>query len=66
MDIPDRDIPFDARSYLEVLIRAMNGTARDRFVSFIQQQEQDEEEQELGRAIGRARGRKRFQSIVSI
>ncbi|KAK9363206.1 hypothetical protein V1504DRAFT_386120, partial [Lipomyces starkeyi] len=53
-DIPDRDIPFDARRYLKTLIVAMNGTAKDRFVSFIQQQEQGEEEQELGN--GETRG----------
>ncbi|KAK9335377.1 hypothetical protein V1521DRAFT_92630 [Lipomyces starkeyi] len=36
-DIPDHIIPFDARSYLETLMLAMNGTAHDRFVSFIKQ-----------------------------
>ncbi|KAK9327578.1 hypothetical protein V1520DRAFT_348455 [Lipomyces starkeyi] len=30
-DIPDHIIPFDARSYLETLMLAMNGTAHDRF-----------------------------------
>ncbi|ODQ73748.1 hypothetical protein LIPSTDRAFT_2972 [Lipomyces starkeyi NRRL Y-11557] len=45
-DIPDRDIPFDAHRYLKTLIVAINGNAKDKFVSFIQQQEQGEEEQD--------------------
>ncbi|KAK9489047.1 hypothetical protein V1508DRAFT_443040 [Lipomyces doorenjongii] len=48
MDIPDHIIPFDARRYLGTLMLAMNGTAHNRFVSFIKEKEEDEQEGEQG------------------
>ncbi|KAK9483362.1 hypothetical protein V1527DRAFT_413452 [Lipomyces starkeyi] len=44
-DIPDHEIPFDGRSYLETLMVAMNVTAQHRFLSVIEQKQLDEEDE---------------------
>ncbi|KAK9483905.1 hypothetical protein V1527DRAFT_238156 [Lipomyces starkeyi] len=45
VNISDHEIPFNARTYLETLMVAMNATAQDRLVRFIEQKELEEEDE---------------------
>ncbi|KAK9360336.1 hypothetical protein V1504DRAFT_440523 [Lipomyces starkeyi] len=45
-DIPDQEIPFNARRYRAKLMTRMKVTAHMRFVSFIEQKELEEDEEE--------------------